>query len=141
MITDALLQLSSAQALTTGTAVSTNTIDLGSARDIFKGEHLIVHFSVATAFAGVTSVQPQVITSASADLSSPTVIASGPIIPLASLVAGARFAVEPININSNGQRYLGVQYAIVGTGTGAITATVVHDVEDRANYASGFSII
>jgi hypothetical protein len=141
MITDALLQLSSAQALTTGTIVSTNTIDLGSARDIFKGEPLTVHFSVDTVFAGVTSVQPQVITSASANLGTPTVIASGPVIPLASLVAGARFAVIPKNVNSNGQRYLGVQYAIVGTGTGAMSATIVLDIEDRANYASGFAII
>ena len=45
MITDAFLRLSDAQALTT-TAVSTNTIDLGVARDVGAGEEIYVYFTV-----------------------------------------------------------------------------------------------
>ncbi len=141
MITDALLRVSDAQAVTT-TAVSTNTIDLGSARDIGAGENLNVNFNVGTAFAGGTSTEFQVITSASADLSSPTVIGSSGAIATAGLTAGKRVAVR-VNpqINSNGQRYVGTRYVVVGTNSaGTVTADFVHGVQDQKSYASGFNV-
>jgi hypothetical protein len=141
MITDAFLRLSDAQALTT-TAVSTNTIDLGVARDMGAGEELYVYFTVPTALAGGTSVTFQVITSAAAALTSPTIVGSTNAIVTASLVAGYKTAVR-INpsIFANGQRYLGAQYTIVGTYTsGNVTCDIAADIADFKTYASGFSV-
>ena len=141
MITDAFLRLSDAQALTT-TAVSTNTIDLGVARDMGAGEELYVYFTVPTALAGGTSVTFQVITSAAAALTSPTIVGSTNAIVTASLVAGYKTAVR-INpsVFANGQRYLGAQYTIVGTYTsGTVTCDIAADIADFKTYASGFSV-
>ena len=141
MITDALLRVSAAQAVTT-TAVSTDTVDLGVARDIGAGENLYMNFTVGTAFAGGTSTEFQVIGSASADLSSPTVLGSSGAIATAGLTAGKRAAVR-VNpaIGSNGLRYFGARYVVVGTNTaGTVTADVVHGVQDQKSYASGFTV-
>lgn len=142
MITDKLLRVSEDQALTT-TAVSTNTIDLSIARDMGEGHNLFMNFAVTTALAGGTSVKFEVISSAAADLSSPTVIGSSDAVVTASLAAGYNTAVR-INpqIASKGQRYLGARYTIVGTYTsGAVTADVVETVQDgKKFYASGFTV-
>ena len=141
MITDAFLRLSDGQALTT-TAVSTNTVDLGVARDIGAGEDIYVYFTVPVALAGGTSVTFQVITSAAANLGTPTVVGSTAAVATASLVAGYKTAVR-INpsVFATGQRYLGAQYTISGTYTsGTVTADVVHDIADFKTYASGFSV-
>jgi len=141
MITDAFLRLSDAQALTV-TAVSTNTIDLGVARDMGAGEEIYVYFTVPTALAGGTSVTFQVITSAAAALTSPTIVGATNAVVTATLVAGYKTAVR-INpgLFATGQRYLGAQYTIVGTYTsGTVTADVVADVADFKTYASGFSV-
>lgn len=143
MITDKLLRVSEDQALTT-TAVSTNTIDLSVARDIGEGEDLYMNFAVTTALAGGTSVKFEVISSAAANLGSPTVIGSTDAIVTASLVAGYNTAVR-INpqIASLGQRYLGARYTISGTYTsGNVTADVVTDIQDgKKFYASGFAVV
>lgn len=143
MITDKLLRVSEDQALTT-TAVSTDTIDLSVARDIGEGQDLFMNFAVTTALAGGTSVKFEVITSAAANLGSPTVIGSTDAIVTASLVAGYNTAVR-INpqIASLGQRYLGARYTIVGTYTsGKVTADVVMDIQDgRKSYPSGVTVV
>ena len=143
MITDKLLRVSTDQALTT-TAVSTDTVDLLIARDMGEGHSLYMNFAVTTALAGGTSVKFEVVSSASADLSSPTVIGSTDAIVTASLVAGYNTAVR-INpqIASKGQQYLGARYTISGTYTsGKVTADVVTDIQDgRKFYASGFSVV
>ena len=143
MITDAQLLLSDAQAnvRNAGTYVSTNTIDLGVARDVGNGERLFVDFNVDVAFAGGTSVQFQIITSAAADLSSPTVIDSTAAIVDATLVAGYRVQLPIPPVQGNGQRYLGVQYVGVGThSAGSVSARVVHQIDNRDLYASGFTV-
>jgi hypothetical protein len=143
MITDKLLRVSEDQALTT-TAVSTDTIDLSVARDIGEGQDLFMNFAVTTALAGGTSVKFEVITSAAANLGSPTVIGSTDAIVTASLVAGYNTAVR-INpqIASLGQRYLGARYTISGTYTsGKVTADVVTDIQDgRKFYPSGVTVV
>ncbi len=141
MITDKLLRVSDGQAVTT-TAVSTDTVDLGTARDIGAGENLFMHFTMTEAFAGGTSTEFQVIGSASADLSSPTVLGSSGAIATAGLTLGRRTAVR-VNpqINGNGLRYFGARYVVVGTNTaGKVTADVVHGVQDQKSYASGFTV-
>ena len=143
MITDKLLRVSTDQALTT-TAVSTDTIDLSIARDIGEGQDLFMNFAVTAALTGGTSVKFEVISSAAANLGTPTVIGSSDAIVTADLVAGKNVAVR-INpqIASTGQRYLGARYTISGTySAGTVTADVVMDIQDgKKFYASGFTVV
>lgn len=154
MLTDALLQLSSAQVVT-ATAVSTNTLDLASGgaptnqtRDLGGLNDLYVTFTIDESFATATSVEFQIITSANANLSAPTVLLStGPTL-VASLVAGrkpivvgipeSQLAALPI-----GQRYLGANYVVAGSAatTGKISATVTDTpVSVGKYYPSGFNV-
>jgi hypothetical protein len=151
MITDFGLQLDAANATirAAATYLSTNTIDLGVAkRDIATGDDMFILFSVDVAFAGGTSVQPQIITSASANLSTPSVLASGPAIPEAALTLGATFWMPMAprltpgpGVASTAQRYLGVQYIGVGTHTaGSISSRLVYgEPRDVTYLPSGFT--
>lgn len=147
MIVDNLAVFSAAQAVTS-TAVSTNTYDLLTAQDIGEGKPIYVDFKVPTTFTagGSATLTIQIITSASANLSSPTVIDQSGAIPVASLVAGYRTALRiPPQIGSLGQRYLGVQYT-VATGPmtgGAIDARMTLGIEDGVgkNYPSGYAVL
>lgn len=137
MITDALLQLSSAQAVT-GTAVSANTVDLGAGRDVGRGEPLLIAITVdqSVIAAGAATVTFQVVTSASANLGAPLVLAQTDAIPKADLVAGRqpiymRVSRELLSTVGLGQRYLGLQY-VVWSGpltSGQFTAQVVHEAQ------------
>ena len=142
MITDALLRVSEDQALTT-TAVSTNTVDLSVARDIGEGTPLYMNFAVTTALANGTSVKFEVITSANANLSSPTVIGSSDAILTAALTLGKNVVVRfnPL-IAEKGQRYIGARYTVVGTmNAGKVTADIVETIGDgQKYYASGFTV-
>jgi len=142
MITDKLLRVSEDQALTT-TAVSTNTIDLSVARDMGEGTTLYMNFAVTEALANGTSVTFEVITSASANLGTPTVIGSSAAIVTASLTLGKNIVVtlNP-DIAGKGQRYLGARYTIAGTfNAGKVTADVVETIGDgQKYYASGFTV-
>lgn len=135
MITDAQLRLSGAQSMNgTGTVVSTNTVDLLSAnRNIGRGQPARGVVTVDATMAGGTSIQPQFIQSANADLSSPDVLASGPVVALAGLVAGAKIWDHPLPDNT--KRYVGYQYVRVGTfsGAGTLSAHIVSDT-DFNNY-------
>lgn len=149
MITDALLQLSNAQAVT-ASAVSTNTLDLGTARDVGAGEcmYLVITVDEAATAAGAATVNFQVISSASAALSSPTILAQTDALAKTELTLGRRPIVLEIPramllAAPLTQRYLGVQYT-VGTGpltAGKFTANIVRDVQDISKlYASGFTV-
>ena len=149
MLTDALLQLSSAQAVT-ASAVSTNTIDLSQSRDIGTGEDLYANFTVdeTVTAAGAATVTFQVITSAAADLSSPTVLVQSGAIPKADLPAGRKpisICIPPSALLAQpiGQRYFGVNYLIA---TGPLTAGKFSccignsEVASAVYYPSGFSV-
>ena len=142
MITDKLLRVSEDQALTT-TAFSTDTIDLSVARDVGEGTALYMNFCVTTALANGTSVKFEVVSSANANLSSPTVIGSSDAIVTASLTAGKNVVVR-INpdIAGKGARYLGARYTVSGTyNAGKVTADVVETIGDgQKYYASGFTV-
>ncbi len=144
MIIDRQNQVSSAQALTSGTILSNDTIDLGMAFDVGAGDRMQVTINVNEAFASGTSVQPQVITSTAANLSSPTVLASLPALTLAQLTAGASFVfpIPETNPQGRGQRYLGVRYVLIGTFTsGAVTTAIVKDAQHTGKiYTGGYSV-
>jgi hypothetical protein len=103
--------------------------------------------ATAAAAAGAATVRFQIISSANADLSSPTIIEQSDAISKVSIVVGAQI-VLPLPrsfINQIGQRYLGVQYT-VGTGpltAGAFDAFLLLNPSTSLPgvvYASGYSI-
>jgi hypothetical protein len=134
MITDAQNRPTGvAQAITgTGTVVSTDSIDLLTAnRNVGRSFPLRMFCNVTVALAGGTSIQAQLITSANSNLSSPTVLASGPVTALAAAIAGAELLDVPIPGTS--QRYLGLQFVLVGTftGAGAVQGGVVAETDNQ----------
>ncbi len=142
MITDKLLRVSEDQAVTS-TAVSTNTVDLGVARDMGEGTALYMNFALTEAFANGTSVTFEIITSASSNLGSPTVIGSSNAIVTASLTLGKNIVVRlNPDIAGKGQRYLGARYTVAGTfNAGKVTADIVETIGDgQKYYASGFTV-
>lgn len=154
MITDSLLTLSgsiSGNTVTgqdvhaTGASVlSTNTVDLGVARDLGEGRDLYGRFEVTVAGAAGTSVEMQIIAADAANLTgNVTVIGTTGAIPVASLTAGARFACK-INprLASQGQRYMGANYVNVGAMTGiTVYGDIGLEVADNKSYASGFAVL
>lgn len=146
MITDALLRVSDAQAVT-ASAVSTNTIDLGVARDIGEGRDLYMVFTITETFATLTSLTFNIVTDDNAALSSPTVIGATGAITLASgnLAAGKQHVVRiPPAIAAKGERYLGASYTVGGSSAtaGKVTTDIVLDIQDgRKAYASGFTVV
>jgi hypothetical protein len=133
MITDAQTKFSDAQAVTTGTQVSTNDYDMGIARDIGRGRDLRVYCNVVTAFTGGTSLQVNLIQSANSDLSSPTVIYAGTAVAEASLTAGAN--LMDIVLPKTTQRYIGFQFVTVGTHTaGAVTGGIVMNTDSNTYF-------
>lgn len=154
MIVDSALQVSGSisgntvtgQTVTGSSAVlSTNTVDLGVARDLGEGKDLYARVQVVTAFTGLTALTVDVIAADDAGLTSNVaVIGSTGSIPVASLTAGARFAAE-VNprLASKGQRYVGLRYTPTGTGTaGAVTGDIGVEVQDGQKfYPSGFAVL
>ena len=142
MITDKLLRVSEDQAVTS-TAVSTDKIDLSVARDIGEGTALYMNFALTEAFANGTSITFEVITSASANLGTPTVIGSSAVIATAALTLGKNIVVR-LNpeIAGKGKRYLGARYVVSGTmNAGKVTADIVETIGDgQKYYASGFTV-
>jgi hypothetical protein len=133
MITDAQTKFSDAQAVTTGTQVSTNAYDMGTARDIGRGRQLRIFANVGTAFTAGTSLQTNVIESANSDLSSPTVIVTGAVIVEASLTAGR--SLLDVVLPTTSKRYLGLQFVTVGTHTaGTVNGGIVMDTDSNTTF-------
>lgn len=129
----------------TGNVLSANTVDLGTNRDIGSGaEYPILQLLVTTAFAGATSVEFQAVTADDAALSvNVTTLGTTGAIPVASLIAGKRMAVDlSTQVGSKGQRYIGGRYIITGTGTaGVLVGFFGADIQDGQKfYASGFQV-
>jgi hypothetical protein len=143
----ALAPVISGQTVTGASAVlSTNTVDLTKARDLFEGNDLIkLRALITVAFTGLTALTVEIIQADDAALSSNvTVVGSSGAIPVANLGAGKRIEVEGNSrIGSTGQRYLGVRYTPTGTGTaGAILGEFGDQVQDGLkNYPGGFAVL
>lgn len=160
MILDGLLQFSSAQAVT-ATADSTNVLDLGlsglptsagggGARDIGIGDDpaMKVLVLVTTAFATLTSLQvlfrgaPD---NGSGAEGSYTTMVSGPVVPVASLVVGARLLDIDVPRPAPGQavpRFLKLNYTVAGSNAtaGNVSSYLVldrHDLPEQSNATLG----
>lgn len=155
MITDKNLRVSDAQALAgAGTTVSTNSIDLGLARDIGEGTELIWHITTVASASGLaTAVAFQAIGATDAALTTGIVVlGSSDAIAIAALDADAANTglgnATPIVVRINpqlwstGLRYIGVRYVPSGgTVSGTWTADLVMDYQGgRKFYPSGFTI-
>ena len=151
MFLDSLLLLSDAQAFT-ATGFSTNTIDLGNVtpkNEIGAGEPMEVTVTVDVA-ADFTSTDEtyrfDLVTSANANLSSPTIINQRSVLAsggAASLLAAGRDIHLPVPKGAVLQRYLGLQLTLAGT-TPSITITAMLQPqsmdEARKDYAKGYTI-
>ncbi|MGL4813286.1 MAG: Bbp16 family capsid cement protein [Beijerinckiaceae bacterium] len=129
---DLLLMFSQAQAVT-ATAVSTDTVDLGAPSvnprsptgallrvNHGGGEPHPIVAKIGVTFLGLTSLQINL--QSSPDDVTFTTISSTDVIPLARLTAGSEFGFSDLPIRMT-DRYLRLQYVVVGTGTaGNITA-------------------
>jgi hypothetical protein len=146
MITDALLQLASAQAFS-ATGFSTNTVDLGNPsvlRNIGDGKPLVVLIAVTTAADatdGNETYQFDFVQSSNANLSSPDVLESR-VVARGSLTLGTQVIV-PIPQGSVTKRYIGMQLTLGGT-TPSISVTMdimpADMIERFTAYAKGYTI-
>ena len=136
MYIDSQAQLSDGQALTTGIIVSTNVYDTGAAADIAPGYPVKFFVTATAAFAGGNWVQATLETSA--DNSTFSTLASGPVVALADLKAGKQIAV--INVPHGAKRYLRASYLASGTFTaGKVHASLVlnADGNNKGQIVSG----
>jgi Bbp16 len=114
MIVDSLLKLSAAQQVTAD-AVSGNTIDLGNVtpkRKIGAGEPMAVVVAITAVGTNSGSAVIQAVYSASAALTTPTVIGEIDLVT-ADIVAGGTFII-PIGQGLTALRYFGINYDITG---------------------------
>jgi hypothetical protein len=135
MYMDAQNRPSNAQsvAAAVGTIVSTDSIDMLTALDApgraFPLRAWAGMVSALTS-AGAATIQAQLIESDNSNLSSPTVLASGPVLALADASAGAELIDVPLPDTS--KRYLGFQYLIAGaTSTGGTVTSGIVGGTDR----------
>lgn len=123
-----------------GTTVLGDVIDLSVPRDLGQGIPVFWTVTEDITAAGGTSIQLNLITSATSNMASPTVIASTPVILLAGLTAGKILYQAPLPAEGNlYQRYLGVQGVVAGTftGTGAISSFLTLDSRSTKHYPQG----
>lgn len=121
----------------TATAVSTDSYDAGEqAINLGAGETIeyAVHV-VGADFAGLTSVQFQVIAADNAALTTnPVVIEESEAVLLADLKLGARPFRGKLNPSVK-KRFYGFKYVVVGTGTaGAVTSFMGQGIPDNDDY-------
>lgn len=135
-IIDNTLVFSDGQAFTAD-AASTNVIDLGATgtpvghsaalvRDVGKSSSIPIEVLVATTFTGLTSLNVAVQVDDNEAFTSPTTVAKSGEIPVASLVAGYRFAFPAELPEGTNERYVRLYYDVTGVGTaGALDAHIV----------------
>ncbi|MCC2615937.1 hypothetical protein LJ739_06760 [Aestuariibacter halophilus] len=140
MFLDSQLQFAADQNLT-ATGNSTNTIDLGSDRDIGKGEPMgiVVCLSDADTTTGDETYTVGVQTDDNSAFSSAATLASAAI-PSSELKAGGKLVIP---LGHNNERYLRLALTLAGT-TPSITYSAflqpLSMIDGYENYQSGFII-
>ena len=129
MYIDKLLAICTSQDLGgsegTSTILGENSVDLGAAKNVARGQPLYMVVTVEEAFVGGTSVDFQVITdSAAAMTTSPAIGSSSGAITTANLTLSRDPIVIPIGnaLNETSDQYLGIQFGVVGTFTAGIVS-------------------
>lgn len=149
MIVDNNLRISTDQVITLNatSALSTNSVDLGVARDAGEGKPLYMNFAITTAMSAGTSCAFEIIQADDAALTSNVVsLCTTGAIARATLVAGYNTALRiPPQIGSTGKRYIGARYTVAGdnsAGTGKVTTDIVTNIQDGKKFhASGFTVL
>jgi len=127
MYIDKDLEYSIAQAITTGTEVSTNVEDHGAAGNAYTND-LFLFLKVVAAFTDGTSLQVDFQTCEEPTYASPTVLLSTGVILEAALTENTIIFKARIPLGL--LKYSRIVYTTVGThSTGTIKAQLVSDVE------------
>jgi len=115
------------------TTVSTDSIDLLTAnRNVGRGFAMRAQVLMSVALVGPDSIRADLITSASSNLASPTVIATGATTTTANATIGRELL--DVAIPGTAQRYLGFQFTTIGAGSasaGAVTGHVVAETDNQ----------
>jgi hypothetical protein len=125
-VLDRQILFSNEQAIT-ASAASTDVIDLGTgSRDIGSGEVSTVLVQVVTSFDALTTLSVALQTASTENFASPIQLTAASL-PLASLVAGAKFSITAVPEGT--LRYLRLYYTVTGSApsVGKITAGVAVD--------------
>ncbi len=126
MLLDAQNLFSDAQAITTGTIYSTNTVKFGK-NDI---SFVPIIIQAVEDFTGLTSLNVKIQTSDTAEFTSSSDLAESKLL-LADLKAGKKFPISYLPKGNKG--YIRLAYTVDGTATtGKITAGVV--ASDELSY-------
>ncbi|GFE61930.1 Bbp16 family capsid cement protein [Geobacter sp. AOG2] len=141
MILDKTLELSLAQAVT-ATALSTNVIDMASARNIGGGEGLFLYIRVgaAAAAAGAATVNFQLQTDSSPAMGAAVTVLDSGAIPKAALAANT--ALKFRLPSAAFKQFLALNYQ-VATGpltAGDFSAWICSDVPDNTQYSGGYVV-
>jgi hypothetical protein len=142
MLIDRQNQFSAAQAVTsTGATASTNTVDLGVARDIGDAvtDQLMLLCEVVTPFTSGGSATLQVQFQTSPDNAIWSTLAQSDAIPVAALVQGYKFL--PGELPGGTSRYVRLNY-VVGTAAmtgGALTSGLVPSLDVQPVYPRGYA--
>lgn len=127
------------------TTTSTNTLDLGNARDLGDSStgpgNLTVIMMVTTAFAGGTSVNMQL--QGSTDNVTWTTYSETGAVPIAGLGVGQRLSLPLPSVNPDlgaAPRYYRVQYVNVGANTAGAVITWLGAPDDNRYYKPGIVV-
>jgi hypothetical protein len=140
---DKFNEFSDAQAPTTGSTTSTYSFDTKGA-DIGTGEdtYLVIQVDTAVTSLGSATVDFKYVESDTADLGTPTTLASTGAVGKATLIAG--YQALKMKIPANSKRYVGVIYTVATADltAGAFSAFLTKDLQSAKTrtYASGYTV-
>lgn len=122
-----------------GTAVLGDQIDLEVERDIGQGQPIYWYVAMETPAEDGTSIQFQLITDEAADMASPSVLVSSPVIPIADLNAGKMPVMLALPAEGMAyERYLACRAVVVGTFTaGTMSSGLTLDKAGYRAYPQG----
>jgi hypothetical protein len=130
-----------------GTAAIGDVIDLeslggsglGGLRDVGNGREIFWYVSIDEAGTGGTSMNVQLVSSAAANLGTPTIHAQTGVVLLADLTGGKTVAMISVPLEGPAyKRYLGIQAVVAGTFTGgSFSSGLTLDSKGWKPYAEG----